>query len=62
MRKKIFTLDTELNFGQYKGKELWEVLRDDLNYVAWCLETVNWFELDNEAFEEYRKKSSSNYR
>lgn len=32
-----------LNFGQYKGKTLSEVLDSNIEYVFWCIENIEWF-------------------
>ena len=51
-----YGLDTELKFGKYAGMEIWEVLNTDWTYIKWCLENINDFQLDNEAFESYERK------
>lgn len=49
------TPDDVLRFGQYKGDELWLVIETDPGYITWCIETIESFELDNEAYALYQK-------
>ena len=39
-------LDWELSFGKYKGTELRDVIRDDVEYVFWCIDELSWFKLN----------------
>ena len=58
-------LDKRFPFGQYgpngnmasdtKGDPLWLVIDTDPGYIDWCIENVDGFELDNEAYERYQK-------
>lgn len=50
-------LDDQLRFGKYKGRQLWLVLKTDLQYIKWLIEEASMnFELDNEAYERYEKE------
>lgn len=49
------TLDHELSFGKYKSDPLWHVIETDPSYITWCIENVEGFELDNEAYDLYQK-------
>lgn len=51
---KPLTPDDRLRFGRHRGEELWAVIREDPAYVAWCIENVEGFELDNEAWALYQ--------
>ena len=43
-----YKLDTRLNFGKYCGETLKTILEDDPGYLVWCLENVEWFEVDQD--------------
>ncbi len=47
----IFKLDSNLTFGKYKGKTIQDVINDDPDYIAWAADTIEWFDLDEEAIE-----------
>lgn len=50
----IYTLQTKINFGKYKPDDvvIGELIESDPDYIAWCVENVEWFELDDEAEKE----------
>jgi len=48
-------LDDRFKFGKYKGRELWQVIRDDSDYVAWAMENLGLL-LDNEAFADFEAR------
>ena len=49
----IYRLETLLNFGHYKGKKtIKEVIDINPDYLAWAEDTIEWFELDDEAAEK----------
>lgn len=50
----VYGLDDSLTFGKYSGSQLYEVFDVDLKYIEYLIEE-NLIELDNEAFEQYRK-------
>lgn len=56
---KKYTENTLLDFGKYKGISIIDVVRKDANYLAWCIENVTWFTLDEVTlemiFESYHK-------
>lgn len=56
-RYKPMSLDDEFKFGkQHKGEPLWQVMQNDLDYVAFLVEDASMdFEMDNEAFAEYER-------
>ena len=55
---KILTLDDKIPFGKYKGKEIWKILEDDSRYLKLCVDNLDSFELDNEAFIALQNKYS----
>lgn len=50
-----WNLDKRFPFGKYKGDQLWLVIDTDPGYVDWCIDNIDGFELDNEAYERYQK-------
>ena len=44
----IYKMNTELNFGKYKNLTIYEVLDLDPDYLEWALDTIDWFEVDEE--------------
>lgn len=51
----IYGLDSEMNFGKYKGWKVSDVLKDKggINYISWCYASIPEFALSNEAFGEW---------
>lgn len=45
----LFTKDSILTFGKYKGETVKSIIKDDPDYIAWACDEIEWFELDNEA-------------
>lgn len=57
-------LEDNFDFGKYKGKSVEAVINEDVKYIEWCIDNVDGFELDNEAYEDYEDKLDyyDNYR
>ncbi len=56
----IYKLETELNFGKkHKGETIEEIIEDDPEYLLWAIDTIEWFELDDEAEKELEKATSN---
>lgn len=55
----MYDLDSLLKFGKYKGKVLEDVLNDDPEYLAWCLENIEWFEVDETLADEIMRLSGA---
>jgi len=51
MTKTIYNLKSVINFGKYKSKDLTieEAIEKDPDYIEWCAENIEWFELDQAA-------------
>lgn len=47
----ITSYDERLGFGKYQGRKLKFVIKEDPDYVEWCLENVGHFMIDDEAQE-----------
>jgi hypothetical protein len=57
-RKRVkiaVTLDTVLSFGKCIGKSIAEVIDDDIEYMTWCIDTMDYFEFDDESYSYYEK-------
>lgn len=50
-----FGLKSKLTFGKYKGDTVEEVLNNKPSYLEWAIDTIEWFELDEEAQGELEK-------
>jgi hypothetical protein len=42
----LYDLDTEIDFGKYKGRTVEDVLNEDAKYLLWAMENVDRFEVD----------------
>jgi len=42
------------NFGKYKGKTYEEVVKEDINYIRWCDEWIDWFTISPQEHERFR--------
>jgi hypothetical protein len=49
-----FTLQTKIKFGKYKTDNVTvgELIESNPDYIAWCTDEIEWFELDDEAEKE----------
>jgi len=54
MNKKPYSLGDAFGFGKYHNKRVHEIIDTDPEYIKWLI-TQTKFELDNEAYTEYRK-------
>lgn len=52
----VYTRDSKISFGKYKGKTIKEIWQLDPGYINWALSNVNGFEIDK---EELASKSTS---
>jgi uncharacterized protein (DUF3820 family) len=48
-------MDDRLSFGKHNGREVWDLIEREPDYLFWCIENIKGFELDNEAFEALNK-------
>ena len=46
-------LNSPMPFGKHKGTIIYNVIQEDVSYIAWCIENVESFKLDNEAYVVY---------
>lgn len=49
---KLYSTDTILDFGKYRGIELKDVLTSHPSYLKWCVDTIEWFLVESETLEE----------
>lgn len=47
----IYLMQDKLDFGKYKDEHVEEVIVDDPKYIAWCIDEIDGFELDEEAMQ-----------
>lgn len=45
----VYKIDTVINFGKHKGETVGKVLETDPEWLGWAEDTIDWFELDEEA-------------
>jgi hypothetical protein len=49
---KKLTLKDKFHFGKYAGYTIMDIIERDPSYVRWCLNTIEYFKLDDTAFQE----------
>lgn len=45
MSKTIFNKGTRLTFGKYKGVTVEKLIEDNPEYLLWCHDNIEWFDL-----------------
>lgn len=50
-KKFVYQLDTVFKFGKHKGETIERVITYDANYIQWCKDEVENFELDVKAHQ-----------
>lgn len=45
-------LESILTFGKYKGKTIQDVLSTNPSYLIWAHDTISWFKLKEEIYDE----------
>lgn len=60
-QKFLHGLNSELKFGKYLGSTVAEVMLQDPNYIHWCIENIDWFDLTDEAFALLPDQTDDNY-
>lgn len=54
--KSTLSLHSVINFGQFKGRTIREIIEQDPRYVNWLIEEKKMFLLDNEAYIFYLRE------
>lgn len=49
---KFHKWDDVLNFGQFKGFTVREAAEENPQYLLWCIENIDWFDLDVDVYDE----------
>ena len=52
-KSKLFGLADTITFGKYKGYKVIDAIDDGAagySYIAWAINTIDWFKLDKDAF------------
>ena len=52
----IYKLETIINFGKHKDETIKAVCDDNPTYIDWCLDNLEWFDLDDEAKDYFEDK------
>jgi hypothetical protein len=47
-----YNLNSKLNFGKYKGKDLVSVIKTDVDYVYWCLVNIDTFAISDQTITD----------
>ncbi len=56
---KVRGLQSVLTFGTYAGDTVVEVIKDAPDYIEWCIDNVEGFELDEEATDALNQAVNS---
>ncbi len=48
----FYNLNSKLNFGKHKGKDLFTVIKTDEEYVNWCLINIDTFLISDQTLSE----------
>lgn len=54
----LYTADTKLDFGKYKGDTLNGILNTNPLYIKWCVENIDWFVTEDELLKEVLKSNN----
>jgi hypothetical protein len=49
---KVWNLKDRLTFGKYKGNTIAEVVSKNAQYLIWCSNSIEWFELSDSALQK----------
>ena len=56
-----YGLTDKFNFGKHKGETIQEVIEDEITYLEWCMDAVDGFDLDEQAYQVYNDALDSYY-
>jgi len=45
---KLYRIDSEFDFGKFKGKVLRDIIFIESGYFRWCINKVDWFVVEDE--------------
>lgn len=51
--EKLINLDDIFEFGKHVDKRVEDVIADYPDYIKWCIDTIDGFVLDDEAYRDY---------
>ena len=49
--KDVIGLDYVFTFGKHNDELLEEVLKTDPEYIIWCSDEIEWFDLDTDVYD-----------
>lgn len=50
-----YKLTDKISFGRHKGEAIQDIIDDDITYIEWAIDTVDGFELDDDALEFFNE-------
>jgi hypothetical protein len=53
--KRLFSLESTLNFGKYDGFKVKDVINVDSSYIEWCQDNVAWANFDKGVLDAIHK-------
>jgi len=56
-----FTKESVITFGKHKGRKLGDVMRTSPEYLVWAYNTIDWFTMPDELYEDACILSDSAY-
>jgi len=57
----IYKLTDKIQFGKHNGKTIQEIIDKDVTYIEWAIQTIENFDLDDEAEAEFETTLGSHY-
>ncbi len=55
----IHELHYKIQFGVHKGKTIKQMLEEKPDYIRWCFENIDWFDLSQEAYEALKRAEAA---
>ena len=50
---KLYYLNTILNFGKYEGETVENIIKQDNQYIGWCISEVESFYITDTVYEKF---------
>ena len=58
-KSRVWALTDVLDFGKHQSKTIEDVIEDDPLYIDWCMQEVEGFTLDNDAYDVWERSIES---
>ena len=49
--KKVIGLEYRFTFGKHNGELLKDILEIEPEYILWCSDDIDWFDLDTDVYD-----------